>query len=103
MTSNIETPFEKKIGEQEKRKLKSLHGRKRSVWFGLGMFGLVGWSVAIPTLLGTALGIWLDERYPQSISWTLSFLIIGLCAGCMIAWHWIQKEDKEMHQDKKRQ
>jgi len=32
------------------------------------MMGLIGWSVAIPTLLGAALGLWLDgtirERIP---------------------------------------
>jgi hypothetical protein len=29
---------------------------KQGLLFGLGMFGIVGWSVAIPTLLGIALG-----------------------------------------------
>ena len=28
-------------------------------WFGLGMMRLVGWSVAVPTLLGAAIGLWL--------------------------------------------
>ena len=28
------------------------------------MMGLVGWSVVVPTLLGAALGIWLDHRHP---------------------------------------
>jgi predicted F0F1-ATPase subunit len=48
------------------------------VWFGLGMMGLIGWSVAIPTLLGAALGIWLDSRHPGSHSWTLALLVAGL-------------------------
>jgi ATP synthase protein I len=39
----------------------------RTVWFGLGMMGLIGWSVAIPTLLGAALGLWLDKRHPGAI------------------------------------
>ena len=64
------------------------------------MFGMVGWSVAVPTLLGAALGIWLDKNYPESFSWTLTFLIIGLITGCIIAWYWVDKEDKEMHQNK---
>ena len=49
--------FSKKVGEEEKRKLKALHENKRSVWFGLGMFGMVGWSVAVPALVGALCGI----------------------------------------------
>jgi ATP synthase protein I len=93
--------FSKKVAEKEKRKLKALRENQRSVWFGLGMFGMIGWSVAVPTLLGAAFGIWLDKHYPQSFSWTLSCLVLGLFGGSLIAWHWIDKEDKEMNQDKK--
>jgi ATP synthase protein I len=89
----------KQVGEKAQRKLKAIHNDKRSVWFGLGMFGMVGWSVAVPTLLGAALGMWLDKKYPESFSWTLSCLILGLFAGCLIAWHWITKEHKEMNQN----
>ena len=31
------------------------------------MMGLIGWSVAVPTLLGAALGIWLDKHHPGAI------------------------------------
>lgn len=88
------------IGKKEKRKLNALRNNKRSVWFGLGMMGMIGWSVAVPTLLGAVLGIWLDRIYPKPFSWTLTFLIVGLFTGCVIAWFWVEKEDKEMHQDK---
>lgn len=74
------------------RKLKSRAEGRRAVWFGLGMFGLVGWSVAIPTVLGLALGLWLDARYPSHASWTLTFLIIGVAVGCFNAWHWVKQE-----------
>lgn len=84
--------FSRQVTEKENRKLKALRENKRSVWFGLGMFGMVGWSVAVPALLGTALGIWLDKTYPQSFSWTLTCLISGLIAGCLIAWNWVIKE-----------
>jgi len=88
--------FAKKIGEKERQKLKSLRKGKESVWSGLGMFGMVGWSVAVPTLLGTMLGIWLDKSEPQSFSWTLTFLAAGIFIGCLIAWFWVSKEDKEI-------
>ena len=94
-----ENSFSKKIGDKEERKLKAQRDPKHSVWFGLGMFGLVGWSVVIPTLLGTALGIWLDKKYPASFSWTLTMLVVGLFLGCVIAWNWISKEHKDIHHD----
>jgi ATP synthase protein I len=91
--------FSKEVAEKEKRKLKALHNYKKSVWFGLGMMGIVGWAIVVPTLIGTILGIWLDRKYPETFSWTLTGLIIGLVAGCFIAWRWINKEHKEINQN----
>lgn len=87
-----------RIGAKAARKLKARNSTQ-GVWFGLGMMGLVGWSVVVPTLLGTALGIWLDNHHPGSHSWTLTLLIIGLLIGCLNAWHWVVKEDKAMQED----
>ncbi|MEO6355980.1 MAG: AtpZ/AtpI family protein, partial [Ferruginibacter sp.] len=77
--------FSDEVARKEKRKLKALH-QKNNVWFGLGMMGMIGWSVAVPSLLGAALGLWLDKRHPQSFSWTLSLLVVGIITGCIIAW-----------------
>ena len=90
--------FSKKVGEKAQRKLKALHNDKQSVWFGLGMMGIVGWTIVVPTLLGAALGVWLDNKYPETFSWTLSGLILGLLVGCLIAWHWVTKEHKEINE-----
>jgi ATP synthase protein I len=86
--------FGRIITEKENRKLKALSEKKKAEWFGFGMFGMVGWSVTVPTLLGAIGGIWLDKHYPQSFSWTLTCLISGLIVGCVIAWNWVIKEDK---------
>jgi ATP synthase protein I len=99
LNHETEKHFSREIGEKEKRKLKALRGNKRSIWAGIGVFGMVGWSVAIPTLLGTALGMWLDKKYPQSFSWTLTFLVTGLLTGCLIAWKWVGDENKDMHKN----
>lgn len=66
------------------------------VWFGLGMMGLIGWSVAVPNLLEAALGIWLDLHYTSTHSWTLSLLIPGLLLVYVNAWRWVASEDKSM-------
>ncbi len=93
------TPFSRAVGAGAARKLKAQHNSTQGVWFGLGMTGLIGWSVVVPTLAGVALGIWLDKRHPGSHSWTLMLLVIGLFIGCLNAWHWVAKEDKEMGAD----
>ena len=76
------------------RKIRARRGGDRSIWFGLGMFGLVGWSVAIPTLIGLAVGIWIDMRWPSRFSWTLMGLIIGVALGCVNAWFWVKRESR---------
>jgi len=64
----------------------------QSLWFGFAMFGLIGWTIAIPTFLGAALGRWLDVRFPASYSWTLTLLVVGLVFGCVAAWLWVADE-----------
>ncbi len=90
--------FSREIQAKAARKIRARKSNQ-GAWFGLGMLGLIGWSVVVPTLLGTALGIWLDNRYPGTYSWTLTLLVIGLVLGCINAWHWVDKEDKEMRED----
>lgn len=85
------------VGAKAVRKLKARRSNQ-GVWFGLGMMGLIGWSVVVPTLLGAALGIWLDDHHPSAHSWTLALLVAGLVLGCVNAWHWVSKEDKAMHE-----
>jgi ATP synthase protein I len=78
-----------------RRHLKAEKEKDNSILVGLGMFGLVGWAVAIPTLLGIALGVWLDRRWPSHYSWTLMLLFLGLITGCINAWFWVRQSSKE--------
>jgi ATP synthase protein I len=93
------TAFSREVGAKAARKLKARRNPTPGVWFGLGMMGLIGWSVVVPTLLGAALGIWLDNRHPGGHSWTLALLVAGLAIGCLNAWHWVAKEDKAMREE----
>ncbi len=77
--------FEQRVAAQERRKLQAQRTPPR-VLSGLAYFGLVGWTVTLPTLLGVLLGRLLDTRYPGKRSWTLALLIAGLCVGCASAW-----------------
>jgi len=94
----IAPPLAVQVGAKAARKLKARRTPSPGVWFGLGMMGLIGWSVVVPTLLGAALGLWLDKRYPLVHSWTLSLLVAGLAAGCFNAWLWVTREDDDMRE-----
>ena len=91
--------FADQVGAKAARKRKAGRNPTPGVWFGLGMMGLIGWSVVVPTLLGAALGLWLDKRYPGTHSWTLALLVAGLAIGCLNAWRWVAKEDQAMHEE----
>ena len=94
-----DTSLASEVGVRAQRKIKAQRNTTPGVWFGLGMMGTIGWSVAVPTLLGAALGIWLDRRYPGGRSWTLALLVAGIMIGCMNAWHWVSKEEKAMREE----
>ncbi len=85
------------VEARAQRKLLARQDGAPGVWSGLGMMGLIGWSVVVPTLLGAALGIWLDSRHPGNRSWTLALLMAGLVLGCLNAWRWVAQQDSAMH------
>ncbi|MEN6466345.1 MAG: AtpZ/AtpI family protein [Syntrophaceae bacterium] len=87
----IAESFTKKVGLRESLRIRAGSQRKQTLWFGLGMFGLIGWSVAIPSLIGVSIGLWIDKELPSRFSWTLMLLIIGVALGCLNAWFWVKK------------
>lgn len=67
---------------------------------GFGVFGVIGWSIAIPTVGGAFLGLWLNKVAPQTFSWPIALILGGVMIGGLIAWRWIsdeglKKEDKQ--------
>ena len=91
-----EARFGKTVDKKAERKIRARREGDRSIWSWLGMMGLVGWSVALPALAGVALGIWLDKRFGNgTVSWTLTFMILGVALGCLQAWHWVRKESRD--------
>ena len=94
--------FLRRVAAKETRRRKAQRKGTQSAWSGVAMFGIVGWSVATPTLIGALAGLWLDKRYPSPRSWTLALLVAGLVVGCAIAWHWVGKEYKKIKEDEKK-
>ncbi|MDR3736481.1 MAG: AtpZ/AtpI family protein [Acidobacteriaceae bacterium] len=95
-SSTTDGNFVRQVTAKAARKLRVQKDGPQTVWFGLGMSGLIGWSVAVPTVIGALLGLWWDHRHPEAHSWTLMLLVIGLCLGCANAWHWVDQENKAM-------
>ncbi len=98
-----ESTFSEVVARKQARKLWARRHRHESLWFGLGMFGLVGWSVALPALIGTALGVWLDSRFSGRFSWTLMLMVGGLVIGCLNAWYWIERENSIIQQERQQE
>lgn len=89
-----EEEFSRKVGGKESRKLKARQ-KNQSIWFGLGTFGIIGWAVSIPTLLGVSLGIWIDMKWQSRFSWTLMLLCAGAVVGSLNAWYWVKREMRQ--------
>ena len=87
--------LEQIVRSKEQRRLRARRTENQSVWFGLGMFGVIGWSVAVPMVLGIAVGLWIDSRVDTERSWTLMLMVAGLGVGCLNAWTWIRRESGE--------
>ncbi len=89
--SGPEDDLEEAVGRKAERRERARQEGRHTVWFGFGMFGLVGWAVAVPALAGVALGHWLDTRYAGGPSWTITGLVAGVGLGCLNAWWWVQR------------
>jgi ATP synthase protein I len=88
-------PFANVVGDKATRKLAAQRS-KQSTWIGLGMMGLIGWSVVVPTLLGAMIGIYVDKHHPGNRSWTLILLLSGLALGCGNAGYWVVQQDQQI-------
>lgn len=93
-----EDDFARTVAVKARAKLRAEQAAKQPVWFGLGTLGIIGWSVAAPTLLGALAGRWWDRGHPGPHSWTLALIVAGLILGCVNAWHWVSNESKALRE-----
>jgi len=93
------TELGRRIGSREKRKVRVRRTRDRTIWHGVGAAGLVGWSIAVPTVLGVLLGLWIERHWPSDFSWTLALLLAGVSLGCINAWYWVSMESRMIEKD----
>lgn len=104
MPANDDTQAERhelseKVRSREVRKLWVRRTPDRTLWHGLGTAGIIGWSIAVPTLIGVLAGLWLDRRWPGVFSWSLALLLAGVTLGCLNAWYWVSLEAKMIERE----
>ncbi len=83
-----------RVQAKQVRMLRARATHENAYWRAVALFGVVGWSVTVPTLAGVALGIWIDRVLPSPFSWTLTLLFVGLMIGCLNAWTHIKNDPK---------
>lgn len=83
------------IGSRARRKKAARDNPGPSPLRGVGTFGMIGWSIAIPTVGGAFLGLWLDRVAPQDFSWSIALILGGVVVGMMIAWGSVGDEGGE--------
>ncbi|MEQ6916276.1 AtpZ/AtpI family protein [Halomonas aquatica] len=87
------------IGRRARRLERARDDPGKSPLRGLGVFGMIGWSIAVPTVGGTFLGLWLDRHMPQAFNWTIALILGGVALGSLIAWGWVSKEVNDSGSD----
>jgi ATP synthase protein I len=64
----------------------------------LGQIGILGWAIVLPTLLGLALGHWLDRTFGTKVFFSAPLLMLGAALGFWSAWKWMHRQQGE-HRD----
>jgi ATP synthase protein I len=60
----------------------------------LGQIGILGWAVVLPTLMGLALGHWLDRTFGTRVFFSAPLLMIGAAIGLWSAWKWMHRQQR---------
>ena len=98
MPEKLPKPVEdlmRQVGARQSRMIRRRREGPPSFWRSVGMVGAIGWSVALPTLIGVAAGTWIDHHWPSRFSWTLMLLFAGLALGCADAWSRINRAQEK--------
>jgi ATP synthase protein I len=81
--------------EKSAGKLLKAKGETGSFWHLASTIGMGGWLFVLPVVGGAYLGRYLDRSHAKGISWTMTFIILGIAAGIFNVWKFlIRKEDQ---------
>ena len=63
-----------------------------SFWSNVGLFGMVGWSITLPMVIGLLLGRAADRRFDTGAVYTVFLMLVGLAFGCYNVWRFISQK-----------
>ena len=63
-----------------------------SFWSNVGLFGVVGWSITVPMVLGLLVGRLIDKRFDSGAVYTVFLMLVGLGFGCYNVWRLISRK-----------
>lgn len=84
--------FHRAVVARERRARKAKEEGDRTLRYGFGSFGAIGWSIVVPSLIGIFVGLWLDRRFETGMRFTLSLFVLGLFVGIINVWKWMNAE-----------
>jgi len=61
----------------------------------LGQIGILGWTIVLPTLLGLAIGHWLDKHFATGVFFSALLLMVGAAIGLWSAWKWMHRQTRQ--------
>jgi len=83
--------FSKNV-EKSAKEVKEAEKQKGRLWHYASVIGVGGWLFAIPIVAGAYLGRYLDTKLEASISWTITFIILGIALGAYNVWYFYFRE-----------
>lgn len=91
-TSRQTEVFMSEVKKHRERREEYERDGDSSFWSVVGMTGTIGWSIMLPTAAGVLLGRWLDGRLESGNVFMMFFMLVGLAAGCIVAWRMIKEK-----------
>lgn len=78
--------------EKVASELKRARREKSGFLHYASLIGMGGWLLALPIVAGAYLGHFLDEKTDMGVSWSLTFIILGIAAGIFNVWYFLFRE-----------
>ena len=77
--------------DRSARKLEQ--ARREPHFFGrsAALLGVGGWLFVVPVVAGAYLGRYLDRRFADGQSWTLTLIILGIGVGAFNFWQYYRR------------
>lgn len=74
------------------REMKKAKSEKSGFLHYASLIGMGGWLLALPIVVGAYFGNYMDNKTDMGVSWSLTFIILGIAAGIFNIWYFLYKE-----------